>query len=267
MIGKMKIRLIIPQCRYDHENKYCDDAWDYEKRVVMSEKAIDIAPTDLIVTSNNFFAFRPTNFSNAKNFIIKEVIPMLNEGISQKIPIVLGFDLFGEKALHKDWNTLYNPYKGIDSIVCFLDVKNNHYEYRTHVWECWADKRGCDQKGFLEQNESRVFTFRGIKFGLLSCGDIAMYCHARGELLPEVDVYLDLSHRSLRGHCSQNVVSRRLIGKWRKCSYVFITQQVVNVQTYIHDRYRYILPKNTIQHVRKLLVDKDTIAALVDIDI
>ena len=260
MIGKIKIRLIIPQCRYYREDKYCNDAWNYEKRVAMLEKAIDIAPTDLVVTSNNFLAFDLTYFSNAKDFIVKEIIPMLNEGLSQKIPVVLGFDLFGEDAP-------YNPYRGIDSVVCFIDVKNNHYEYRTHIWECWADKRECDQKGFSEQKESRIFTFQSIKFGLLSCGDVAIYCHNRGELLPEVDIYLDLSHRSLRGHCSQNVVSPRLISEWRKCSYIFVTQHVGNIQTYISDKYRYIFPKDTIQHVRKLLVDRNTIAALVDIDI
>lgn len=259
----MKIRLIVPQCGYFLENKYSKDSWDYEKRLEILEKAINIAQTDLIVTSNNFLAFDLPCFANAKDFIVKKIMPMLNKGVSQKIPLVLGFDLFGEKAP-------YNPYDGIDSVVCFLDVKNDYYEYRTHIWECWRELRKCDQKGFSEQNKNRIFTLRDTKFGLLSCGDVAMYCHNKGKLLPEVDVYLDLSHRSLPGHCSQRQISPRLIDEFQKCSYVFVTQNVGNqtINRYYRERnYPYIFPENNSHHVRKLLIGRETVGALIDIDI
>ncbi len=113
----MKVRLIIPECKRFFQEKYCSDSWDYERAVDLLDVAIT-PQTDMLVTSHNFFSLQPTQFSSAKDLISNEVLPLLNTHLEEKVPLVVGIDLFSEK---REGERQYNPYRGIDSIVAFLN--------------------------------------------------------------------------------------------------------------------------------------------------
>lgn len=178
--------------------------------------------TDLIVTSNNYLAFRPSSRISErceiKSFVENEILPLFPSDISPK-PVVLGFDLLTE-------DIKFNPYNGIDAIVVYLEVNNGKLTYKTHIWECWEDSefKLCDQAGFLKQNKFRFFSLCSKKIGLLSCGDIAKYCHNNMKNLEVCDIYLDLSHASLIGRTSQCRYSPNII-KEGKANYILGTQQ------------------------------------------
>lgn len=143
-------------------------------------------------------------------------------------------------------NIRFNPYQtGIDAIVCYLAVDEREYKYSTHIWECWENQRICSQACFKNQNKNRVFSFNSKLFGLLSCGDIARYCHSDGQILPKVDIYLNLSHKSLKGWTSQNRIPKKILFDWGKAQLVLCTQQVKNINRYLNNNnYPYIFWKN-----------------------
>jgi len=242
----------------------------------------------LIITSHNFFAFYPDSRLNGREFIEKEIISRLQEKIENKKPLIIGFDLLpsnmrsnpvksktGQRRTKgategSDLNTSFNPYdRGIDAIVCYLKVEQNSYAYGTHIWECWQDKGECSKAGIEDQYEKRAFSLGGKRIGLLSCGDIARYCHDDGELLPKVDIYVDLSHRSLGGWTSQNKIPPMLIEDWGKCSYVLVTQQVQYACTsYLKSKkYPYIFPKDANHQVKELRMNGVRRGVVVDIDV
>ena len=237
----MNIRLVIPECK-EWNGWYCSESDYIDLRIKILKKAMennDSSPSiDLVVTSHNFFAFYPQCLVDSQSFIEENIVEKLNENLPNSIrkPLVLGFDLLTS-------NIKFNPYQtGIDAIVCFLDINNeNGYKYSTHIWECWEEKKQCSQACFKDQNQNRIFYFNDKLFGLLSCGDIARYCHSDGQILPRVDIYLDLSHKSLKGWSSQNRIPRKILSDWRKAQLVLCTQQVKNTRQYIRtNQYPYI---------------------------
>ena len=255
----MKIRLVIPECK-DWDGWYCKDA-ESSHRIRILEKAAQEKDIDLIVTSHNFLSFYPSNFLNAENFIKETLIPLLND-IPNKKPIILGFDLLTQKRRFNTFNI------GIDSVVCFLNVDtSNTYLYETHILECWKDKNVCSQECFLKQNPKRVVIYSNYRIGLLSCGDIAGYCHNYGMILPQVDVYVDLSHKSLSGHTSQRKIPPKIISSWGKSRYVLVTQQVKDVLRYIKKRsYPFIFPQNTPHEIQLYNIDKNK-GVFIDLEI
>ena len=267
----MKIRLIIPKCE-NFNGWYCEASSDIDQRVEMLNQVMKERDNiRLIITSHNFLTFYSKSGISAKEFIVTKIIRTLEEKIENKKPLVIGFDLLrsnqakkqiGKKKIRGD----FNPYGGIDAIVCYIKVENNSYVYRTHLWECWQGKGECNPKYFEEQNESRIFSLGGRTIGLLSCGDIARYCHNDGVLLPKVDIYADLSHKSLIGWSSQNRIPSKMIKIWNKCEYVLITQQVKDISTYLSNReYPYIFPKNTTHKVKELFVKGESKGVVIDV--
>ena len=109
--------------------------------------------------------------------------------------------------------------------------------------------------------------YRNYRIGLLSCGDIAGYCHNYGMILPQVDVYIDLSHKSLSGHTSQRQIPPKILSSWEKSKYVLITQQVKHVSRYIIDRrYPYIFPQNTPHDIKLYNIERNK-GVFIDVDI
>ena len=270
----MKIRLLIPEC--EGFNGYCSyESKDIVGRIELLNHLMNIGNgISLVVTSNNYFQFNTKPKADVKNFTKQILIPCLNKGIKNKIPVVFGFDFILRKGTTKKkakvikYGSKLNPYGGINAVVTFLNVSNNSFVYGNHIWECWEGKGKCDPSNFEKQNNNRVFKFRNKTFGLLSCGDIARYCHGEGKRLPSVDIYLDLSHSSLRGWSSQNRVPTTLIRTWRKAKQVFVTQQVKDVSTYLYERkYPYIFPKMTRHTVQGLTVGGERLGVYVDIDL
>lgn len=255
----MKIRLVIPECK-DWDGWYCKDA-ESSHRIRILEKAAQEKDIDLILTSHNFFSFYQSHLIKAENFIKETLIPLLNY-IPNKKPIILGFDLLAKKIR-------FNPFdSGIDSVVCFLTIDaNKNYLYETHVWECWEAKKRCGQECFSAQKLKRVVDFMNYRIGLLSCGDISRYCHNSGRILPPVDVYIDLSHKSLRGWAPQRKTSPKIISLWGKSRYVLITQQVNNVSRYIKKRsYPFIFPQNTPHDIKLYNIDRNK-GVYIDVEI
>ena len=189
MVRNMKVRLIIPECN-DWNGMYCNDSGaspGFENRVEILSQAMQEDGISIVVTSHNFFSFYPSCLINAPDFIQKELAENTLSGIrpEHRKPLVIGFDLLTDSIS-------FNPFNGIDSIVTFLNIDSFNYRYVTHIWECWRGKSDCSQKGFFAQNQNRTFEFDGKMFGLLSCGDIARYCHNDSATLPCADIYLDL---------------------------------------------------------------------------
>jgi len=85
-----------------------------------------------------------------------------------------------------------------------------------------------------------------ISLSLFSCGDICSYCH-NFRNLPIADIYIDLSHMSLRGHTCQNRIPRRLLQEGYT-SVVIITQQVnsSSLRRYLNKGYPFVFVN---QHV------------------
>lgn len=304
----MKIRLLIPQCDNWHGAWYCNDSIihidngnirEYDHIRIHTLNASMQKDFDLLVTSNNFFKFYlSVNQFNIVDFINNILIPWLNMKIENKIPLIIGFDIAtpgkkenkskktkkGKKSKETSEEE-FNPYGGIDAVVAYFDVRRNSYVYRTHIWECWSDINEYgqpDYKCFRNQEDLRYIDdfAKGNRIGLLSCGDIARYCHGNGNFLEKAKKYINLSHCSLRGHCSQLKVPPLMINNWRKCEYVFVTQQVRydSILRYLNQNYySYVFPnqnqnafpsRNPINHnVLALLVGGTRMGALVDITI
>jgi len=126
----------------------------------------------------------------------------------------------------------------------------------------------CSKIGIEDQYQKRVISLSGVTVGLLSCGDIASYCHEKGNLLPKVNIYVDLSHKSLRGHTSQNKIPPKLVNGWNKCNFVLVTQQVQNVYNYLkNQRYPYIFPRNADHKIEELSIIGERKGVIVDIEI
>jgi hypothetical protein len=239
----MKIRMVIPECR-NFYGGYCKEAENFDLRVEILKQAMDDNSVNLIVTSHNFFVFHPHCLIEPPCFIGENILNKLNGNDFDNIrkPLVLGFDLLTS-------NIKFNPYeKGIDAIVCFLDVVEEKYKHVTHIWECWEGDSDCSKSCFIEQNKNRVFKLSNKSFGLLSCGDIAGYCHSYGEILPEVDIYLNLSHKSLKGHTSQNHIPSKILS-WKEAQLILGTQQVKNTGRYLNNKYPYIFPADKLNNL------------------
>ena len=255
----MKVRLLIPECK-DWDGWYCKDA-ENSNRIKILDKAAKDKDIDLVVTSHNFFSFYPSSLIKAENFIIETLIPLLKD-IQNKKPIILGFDLRTQEIRFNPFNS------GIDAAVCFLTIDaNKNYIYETHILECWKDKNVCSQECFRKQNPKRFVMYDNYRIGLLSCGDISRYCHNNGRILPQVDVYIDLSHKSLRGWAHQRKTSPKIISPWRKSRYVLVTQQVKDVSRYIKKRsYPFIFPQNTPHEIQLYNIDKNK-GVFIDLEI
>jgi len=247
----MIIRLIIPLCNAP-KGGYCDDALNFQGRLQILQNAMQ-PDVDLIVTSHNFFDFSSCNHINLNNicvnivaFINTHIINYLN-CLEIKRPIVLGFDI-------KRGGNI-NPYGGIDAIVCFLDIDQNKYQYKTHIWECWKSSGRCNTiKCFQAQNNKRFFSLNTKKIGLLSCGDMYTYCNKRNGVsyLGNPDVYLDLAHLSLPFQRTCNSVNVNLSNQ---AKYVLITQQYQqnNFKIYFHNNsYKLIFPNNSTQKIQPI---------------
>lgn len=274
----MKIRLVIPECE-EFLGYCCKTSLDIDQRLEMLKVAMeDSYNVDLIVTSHNYFAFNHSlgtkNF-DAKKFIINKIVPMLCKYMENIKPLVIGFDMLNPKSNYsknqrsKGKNKeSFNPYNGIDSIVCYIKVVKKSYAYHTHIWECWQSKDECNSDCFKKQNTNRIFSLDKKKLGLLSCGDIAGYCHDNGNLLPKADVYLDLSHKSLTGRTSQYWIPSKMINDWEKTDYVLVTHQVKDVSKYLKDKeYRFIFPQGVSYNVKKLSLKAERKGVLIDIDL
>ncbi len=235
----MKFRLIIPQCK-DFEGGWCENSKNIESRIEVLKDSMN-NNINMVITSHNYFIFFPSCLVDIRKFVENEIINHLHNRISSKErkPIIVGFDLFND-------HIKFNLYGGIDAVVCFIKKTNNsNYVYGTHIWECWKCKKYCSKKCFSDQNNARVFKVGNYKIGLLSCGDIVSYCHNKGKLLPEVDIYVDLSHYSLRGDTSQYKVSKKIINEWKKADMVIVTQQVKSIKKYVNQqKYPYIFHNN-----------------------
>ncbi len=95
-----------------------------------------------------------------------------------------------------------------------------------------------------------------------------MYCHKSGNLLPISDIYVDLSHKSLRGWTSQNRIPKKMINNVKKCKYVIVTQQVKNSRKYLKDnKYPYIFPQNIKQNITEIKINDQRKGVLVDINL
>lgn len=226
----LKVRLIIPECK-DWKGWQCSLCWNYDLRYEILEKAFRNFKGDLVVTSHNFFCCAPNDLiddSDFKSYMESVFIRKWDLNLlPNKKPLVLGID-FTSPSRYR-----YNPFEGLDAAICVLLVKNNEFVYKTHIWEVWQGKGECNQSGFLAQRKRRVFSLNGRRICLLSCGDIADYCHAEGEYLKQLkaDIIIDLSHCSLSGDTSQRKVPQKLINEGiANC--VLITQQVKNVERY-----------------------------------
>ena len=261
----MKLRLIIPKCT-NWNGWYCCDADDIESRLSILKDSMKDNSVNLIITSHNFFSFFPHCLINHKR-IVKKLIKKLHKSIDEGVrkPIIVGLDLLTP-------NKKFNPFKsGINAIVYFIGKNNeNKYQYITHIWQCWEGKQKCCKACFQKQNQSRVIKFYSKKIGLLSCGDIASCCHNNGNLLPNVDIYVDLSHKSLRGLTSQNRISPKIINHWQKANVVLVTQQVNNVRSYIKNQsYPYIFSNPGVRISTKVSLYKinNKTGAYVDVEI
>ncbi len=272
----MKIRLLIPEC------EGFDGFWSYESkdkvgRIELLNNVMNLGNgISLVVTSNNYFQFNTKPRTDLENFIKQILIPSLNKGIKNKVPLVLGFDFVLNRRTSKTkgkvikYSRTVNPYGGFDAVVAFLKVSGNSYVYGTHIWECWQSKGKCDPSSFEKQNENRVFKFGGTKIGLLSCGDIANYCHDYGKLLPQANTYLDLSHKSLNGRTSQYHVPYDMVEKWRKCKYVLVTHQVKKhtITRYFKDQdYRFIYPETIPFKIHEVYTNRNRRGVFIDVNI
>ena len=312
----MKVRLLIPECRNwdkdeDGRKTYiCSDSYrNIDERTEMLQCSMVFKnKMDLVVTSHNFFSFPIDNsvtqncYKNSdcfrQRFIEPKIIELLNKKVECKKPLIIGFDLLAsakakkssiksekkgksKKSINQESNP--NPYGGIPAVVLYLKVKNNEYVYGTHIWECWRAPRSCNSQCFSAQNRNRVINFRKRKIGLLSCGDIAEYCHNNGQLLPKVDIYVDLSHRSLNYRSSQFNKPHSMIGRrnhdYNACNFVLITHQVTRntIRRYCRDNYylwvfpnrRYprISTRETTRHQVESFEINRNMAGLVDVEI
>ena len=297
----MKVRLLIPECRnWDREEDgkrtyMCSDSYrNIDERIEMLQYSMVFKnKMDFVVTSHNFFSFPIDNsvtqncYKNSdcfrQRFIEPKIIELLNKKVECKKPLIIGFDLLAsakakkssiksekkgksKKSINQESNP--NPYGGIPAVVLYLKVKNNEYVYGTHIWECWRAPRSCNSQCFSAQNRNRVINFRKRKIGLLSCGDIAEYCHNNGQLLPKVDIYVDLSHKFLTGRAFHLRMASVLINQ-NKSKYVFITHQVSRrrIMHYCDTgNYPWIFPQGTNYHIDSFEIDK-YMAGLVDVEI
>jgi len=264
----MKFRLIIPQC-HNFSGWWCENSKNIESRLEVLQNSMDNDEIDIIITSHNYFIFFPSCLVDIRKFVEKQIINHLLNKISseRRKPIILGFDILNQ-------HIIFNPYStGIDAVVCFIDLNNNgNYIYNTHIWECWEETKvgkKCSQPCFLAQNNARLIRFSNYIIGLLSCGDIARYCHDDGKLLPQVDIYIDLSHKSLKGDTSQLKVPPKIVNEWGKADMVIVTQQVKNVNRYQQKKYPYIFYNN--KFVVNININKYTVGdekgAYIDIQI
>ena len=229
----MRLRAIIPECQEWIRKGFSAESLKYDERVALLEYAMRDDNIDMIVTSHNFFVLCYDDPDQSAKKLL-DILDTIDSNI--KKPIVIGID-FALKI------PLCHPYQvNSPSVVYFLDInQNNAYQYITNIWECWENKQKCSVRCFRAQNNDRRFRFYSKTVGLLSCGDIAGYCHNNGTFLPYADIYLDLSHESLRGFSSQYWIPPKIINEWKKSHIVIITQQVKSVKRYIRKkRYPYI---------------------------
>lgn len=163
---------------------------------------------DLIVTPHNFFSFKLNTTKQVEDINNKifekmhQIMQELHSKLANKqnlTQLIMGIDLI--QALSNDYycfNSYFNPYSGIDSIVAYFKNTNNRLELSNYIWESWYSKGQCDKTGFLKQNNKRAPIINGTQFCLLSCGDIFSYCHCYGGILPVSNVYLNLAHNDYK---------------------------------------------------------------------
>ncbi len=207
---------------------------------------------DLVVTSHNYFWIDPGRYVNAEPIIDHLLINQYLSEIEPKArkPLVIGFDLedeeeetsgknkkkgkkkkSGGKHAESDWNPddHLNPFGGIDAIVCALTLdRQRKFQLETYIWEAW-NPGGCNQKGFDGQNHARIFLFKNKKIGLLSCGDIFLYCRDDIALLPKANLYLDLVHSAYTRRHKKTPIK---IFDQNKADSLLITMQVKDVGLY-----------------------------------
>ena len=195
--NKLGIRLVIPICEDDDifDEYYCKhslpDSFEIRKEILNLAMTYKKEGVDLVVTSNNFFAFQPNYLMEGRHYVEDYVFAQVQH-LDFKKPLVVGFDIRNDRIE-------FNPYGGIEALVCFLEViSENTYKYNTHIWESWFATGNCDSASFAEQNEKRRFDYGGWKCCLLSCGDILGYCHNSGGNLPDADIYLGLAHMNFK---------------------------------------------------------------------
>ena len=156
---KLKIRLIIPQCKDWEYEWYCSYCWDVNFRKEILIKAFRNFDGDLVVTPHNFICCCLDELVidfEFKNFVNQKIISEISD-IPNKKNLILGIDF-----LNPTRNS-YNPYEGIDAVVCALFVENEgNFIYKTHIWECWREKGDCNQAGFIAQNRNRCFKLNGF---------------------------------------------------------------------------------------------------------
>lgn len=249
-MSSLKVRSIIPVCAKDEvvNGYYCKrgfpDSLATRKEILKKSMEYGQDNIDLIVTSNNFFTFFPSCQMSGRQLTESYIVREL-EDLCLKKPLIVGFDLIN-RHIH------FNPYSGIDAIVCFLKVNNyNMYEYATHVWECWTSK-SCDQIGFIEQNDKRTIDFKGQTVCLLSCGDILGSCHDSGKNLPNANVYVSLAHMNFKKlilSIKERDQDGANIQKWKN-SYdikVLVTQQITR-EILIHMNNNYFKKNNELEY-------------------
>lgn len=228
--NKLGIRLVIPICEDDDifDEYYCKhslpDNFEIRKEILNFAMTYKKEGIDLVVTSNNFFAFQPNYLMEGRHYVEDYVFAQVQH-LDFKKPLVVGFDIRNDRIE-------FNPYGGIEALVCFLEViSENTYKYNTHIWESWFATGNCDSASFAEQNEKRRFDYEGWKCCLLSCGDILGYCHNSGGNLPDADIYLGLAHMNFKKwsiKSKEGGKDEANIQKWKKRSniVVIVTQQL-----------------------------------------
>ena len=260
----MNIRLLLPKCRHSRGRYYCKDAYDYDERMDMLQKAFDTpffletsSNINLVITSNNFFSFPASYLAEKEHYINEFLIQRINS-LTNKKNLIIGFDL-------KNPRIIFNPYGGISSIVVSLKTnKRNEFEIERSIWECW---NGCDANCFSSQN--RIVNSQNNSICLLSCGDILFNCNNQFKKLKmsKVKILVDLAHRN---------ISQNLLRVWSKITYrihhqniadvLIITQQFSNSSNIFNANSYRLLWHNNLHSFRQNIVRKNEYS-LVDISI
>jgi len=213
-----------------------------------------------VITSNNFFYLKQlSNQSTKCSIITRQLIPYLNT-LSNKKSLILGFDVDGVE----------NPYNGINAIVSYLSINNGNFIPTTCIWESWSVKNNCNVNAF--RNQRRIINLNNNNsIGLMSCGDICPYCWNRDTSnLPNANIWIDLSHMSLRGHTCQNRTPLTILRKRNNVNTIIITHQVTEgtLNKYLRDGYPYIFINQNIlafARISPYIRNNNLIAIFVDL--
>ena len=218
----LNIRLLIVE--YFNRQNWAEYCWYHNARFDILRKIQDDT-IDLIVTPHNFLCFQVNCL-----FSSQEYISFLESKVAKQLQtycknsIILGIDFVGANI---------NPYSSNKASVIFFKKNNQQLKYKSHIWEVWTAPGRCNAQGFIEQNKKRIITInklgRQYKIGLLSCGDIAYECISSNRIkldyLPAVDIYINLSHKSLTGRTPQYNMNEQMFLE-KKCWLNILTHQV-----------------------------------------